>query len=901
MIKKLLLTVVGLYGTLLAYSQSVPTPTEHFGFYIGKDYHLANYTQTEAYFQKVAEASDRVQLVNIGQTEEGRNQYILVVTSPNNHAKLQEYKSISQRLARAEGLTAAQAKELSLKGKPVVWIDGGLHSNEMVGTHQLIETLYQLASRTDDETLDILDKVIVLLAQVNPDGQELVANWYMKEADSTQRRMNIPRLYQKYVGHDNNRDFYMMNMKETTNISLQQYVEWMPQIIYNHHQPAPRGTTLAGPPYRDPFNFVYDPLLITGIDGVAAAMINRLNAEDKPGYTRLSGSYYSTWWNGGLRTTPYYHNMIGILTEMVGSPEPMQIEVLPNRLIPNNATPNPVLPQKWHFKKSIDYSLSLNYAVLNYARRFGDELLFNIYKMGQNSIEKGSKDYWSLQPKKAAQLLALAGQNSTTNNLEQTVSKALYDSVYLDPALRDARGYILSAEQPDFPTVIAFINALSKSGIQIHRATSAFSVAGKSYPEGSFVVKTAQAFRPHVVDMFEPQNHPNDFQYPGGPPVRPYDAAGWTLALQMGVQFDRILDHFEGPFEQLSYGQIVKSSSTIVPSKTGYVIKRATNQAFKIVNQLLKNNISVYEITQNGTAYTKGDFYVAANAEPVLQKINANTGIAKQTLVAVRKKPASLHSIKALRIGLVDYYGGSMPSGWTRWLLEQFDYDFSLVYPQEIDKGNLKNKYDVLLFIGPGVPAHGAPNRFLSTSNKATNIPADYSYMLGSISTEKSIPSLKAFAEEGGTLLAVGASTSLAYHLGLPIKNGLTEMNAAGKEQPLSGEKYYIPGSILEVKTDTTLPATKGLTSRVNVMFNNSPVFVLTPDAMLQGIQPIAWFDQPAPLKSGWAWGQSYLFNKTAAFDAPIGKGKLVAYGPEVIFRAQSHGSFKLLFNYLYN
>src|SRR5690606_31315403 len=139
---------------------------------------------------------------------------------------------------------------------------------------------------------------------------------------------------------------------------------------------------------------------------------NRLNTEDKPGYTRLSGSYYSTWWNGGLRTTPYFHNMIGILTEIIGGPAPAQIPVIPQRLVPDNATPNPVMPQKWHFRQSIDYSVSLNYAVLNYARRFGDELLFNIYKMGKNAIDKGSKDHWTLLPKRAEEIRAMAGKHA---------------------------------------------------------------------------------------------------------------------------------------------------------------------------------------------------------------------------------------------------------------------------------------------------------------------------------------------------------------------------------------------------------------------------------------------------------------------------------------------------------
>src|SRR5690554_1572592 len=326
----LILLAITLFMGTFALAKQTPSPKEHFGFNIGDDYQLANYTQTEAYFKKLAAASDRALIEWAGETSEGRDQYLLVVSSPENLENIQHYKAISQQMARAE-MDDAQARVLAETGKPVVWIDGGLHATETVAMHQLIETFYQLLSRNDAETQRILDEVVILLFHCNPDGQELVSNWYMKDEDVTQRNKRTPTMYHKYVGHDNNRDFYMNNLKETTTISRLQYIEWNPQMIYNHHQTAPAGAVVAGPPYRDPFNHVIDPFLITGIDGVAAAMANRLNQEDRPGYTRLSGSVFSTWWNGGLRTTPYYHNSIGILTEIIGDPTPSQVPLVPDR------------------------------------------------------------------------------------------------------------------------------------------------------------------------------------------------------------------------------------------------------------------------------------------------------------------------------------------------------------------------------------------------------------------------------------------------------------------------------------------------------------------------------------------------------------------------------------------
>ena len=349
---------------------------------------------------------NRVKLVDMGKTEEGRTQYMLIVSSPENLKRLDRYQQISRQLAHAEGLTDQEAHALAAaEGKSVVWIDGGLHADEVVGAHQLIETAYQLTSRKDPETMAILDNVVILLTHANPDGQDLVSNWYMRESRPEKRSLEyLPRLYEKYGGHDNNRDFFMLNLKETQNMGRKLFVEWIPQIMYNHHQAGPPGSILAGPPYRDPFNYVFDPLVMTSLDAVGAAMSSRLNEENKPGYTERAGSVYSTWYNGGLRTTTYFHNMIGLLTEIIGGPNPTEVPLVPDRLIPSGATTNPVTPQKWVFRQSIDYSVSLNYAVLDYAVRYRDELLFNIYRMGRNSIERGQQDHWTLSPRRIAEI-----------------------------------------------------------------------------------------------------------------------------------------------------------------------------------------------------------------------------------------------------------------------------------------------------------------------------------------------------------------------------------------------------------------------------------------------------------------------------------------------------------------
>ena len=309
-----------------AVAARLTSPIEQFGHNIGDDYFRVNYTQYVDYVKKLDAQSDRMQVVEIGKTEEGRPELMAIITSPENHRRLPQIKENNRKLALAEGLTDDEARRLAREGKTVVWIDGGLHATEVLGAQQLIETIYRLITRSDPETLRILNDVVVLCTEVNPDGMELVSNWYMREANEKSRSTTgIPRLYQKYIGHDNNRDFYMMNMSESANANRQMYREWYPAIMYNHHQTGPAGAVLFAAPFRDPFNYNFDPLVVLGIDMVGAAIHTRLAAEGKPGAVMRTGSSYSTWFNGGIRTTSYFHNQIGILTETIGNPTPVDI------------------------------------------------------------------------------------------------------------------------------------------------------------------------------------------------------------------------------------------------------------------------------------------------------------------------------------------------------------------------------------------------------------------------------------------------------------------------------------------------------------------------------------------------------------------------------------------------
>ena len=886
-------------------------PQQQFGHEIGADYVLPDYAAFMAYWHKLDAESDRLKVVEIGRTAEGRPQLMAIVTSPANHARLDHYKGISKRLAMAEGLTPDEARALAREGKSVVWIDGGLHATEVLGAQQLLETVYQLVSRTDPETTRILDDVIVLAVHANPDGMELVSDWYMRNPVPEERSTaGIPVLYQKHAGHDNNRDFYMSALPESTNMNRVLYIEWLPQIMYNHHQTGPAGTVMFTPPFRDPFNFNFHPLVPATIDLVGSAMATRFIAEGKPGVTSRRGASYSTWWNGGLRTTAYFHNIIGLLTETIGSPNPITIPFLPNRQLPDSNLWWPIAPQVWKFRQSVDYSVTANYAVLDLASRYRERLLWNIYAMGSDAIAAGSRDSWTPRPRRVAEVEALIAADREKAGLPAAMgrfsvpspddSRRYYAELH-EPADRDPRAYILPADQPDFGAATAFVNALQKTGVIVHRATARFSLGGNAYPAGSYVVKAAQAFRPHVLDMFEPQDHPDDIPYPGGAPTPPYDSAGWTLAYQMGVEFARVREGFDAPLERLtSLATVPAGRVTGATAAPGYYFSHAMNNSFIAVNRLVAAGEDVRWLDSGPLGH--GTFYVLAkpsgsSTRAALEKIAADTGV---TFEAATSAPAGESaSLGALRIGLYDRYGGLMPSGWTRLIFENFEFPYDVVYPQDLNAGNLRAKYDVLVFVD-GAISSGQGGFGRGGGRPIANIPQEFAGRLGSIDAETTGPKLREFAEAGGTIVAIGGSTAVAGWLDLPVQDHLVEMGPDGVPQPLPREKYYVPGSVLRVSVDTAHRLAHGLPGELDVFFNNSPVFALTPEAARAGVRPVAWFSGDAPLRSGWAWGQQYLKNGIAVADVPVGRGHVYLFGPEIAFRAQPHGTFKFLFNALY-
>jgi hypothetical protein len=931
----------------------ITTPKEEWGHNVGDDYFLANYQQLIAYWHKLEKQSPRIHIQEIGKSTENRPQLMAIITSPENYKLLDHYKDISARLSHAEGLTDEQAHALAKEGKTVVWIDGGLHATECLGAQQLLEMVYQMVSLTDEETMRFLNDVILLCVPANPDGWDLVSDQYMKYGS-----MNPPVLYNHYAGHDDNRDSFMNALAETTNVSRVMYREWYPQIMYNHHQAGPAGSVMFAPPFRDPFNYFFHPMLPADIDLIGSIMATRFIAEGKPGVTSRKGASYSAWWNGGFRTTAYFHNQIGILTETIGNPTPSSIPFTTRFAIGDSSMWWPIQPQEvWHFRQSIDYSITADRAIMDFASRYRETTLYRIYEMGRDEIKWGSEDHWTFTPHKMERIQAqvaaaappapaaagAAGGRGGGGRGGGGGGPALYAAL-TTKELRDPRGFIIPSDQDDFGNATRFVNALIKSGITVMRATAPFTVAGKQYPANSYVVKTAQAFRPHVMDMFEPQDHPDDIPYPGAAPTPPYDDAGWTLAFQMGVQFDRILDAFDGPFQRLNdLAKVPAGTIKAAQGVAGYYFTHKADNSFIAVNRLLAANEEVSWLA-NGPLGT-GTFYVAAKPTtlPILQKAATDLGVSFQAATTAPTGPAA--KLRKLRIGLADHVGGGMPTGWTRLIFKDFEFpyveDTNDVFPPEINAGNLRAKYDVLVFnneslgggggrgggggggfaaggdmpptggdVPPGAAAGaGAPGGRGGRGGGQAGVrapnddrpaplpdPEKWAKRRGSL-TPEGIAALKQFVQDGGTIIAIGSSANGAVQaFGLPLTNHLVKADGT----PIARNDYFVPGSILRVAIDPTNVLAHGYGDQADIFFSNSSVWNLGANASGPSTHSVAWFPNAEPLRSGWAWGQKYLDKGILMAEATVGKGRLILFGNELLFRSEPHGSFRFFFNGLY-
>ena len=500
---------------LQAPAAALPAPADVFGFTPGEDRHLADFTQITEYFRRLDAASDRVQLFGIGKSTEGREMFVAAISSAANLAALDRYRDIARRLADGRELTDQQARALAREGRTIAWLDMGLHATEVAHGQVSAEIALAIAAEETDEMRRVRDNAIVVLMPVmNPDGLDTVANWYRPHVGTPFETSPLPVLYQKYAGHDNNRDWYMQNLVETRNVTRQLYDVWFPQILYNHHQSGLTSPRIWTPPMDDPVNPNMHPLINRGISLIGVAMQQRLEQEGKRGAQGYST--YSNWWNGGMRSTPCFHNVVAALTEVASGRFATPVEIAENQLPerlgtgenarePSTWNPSPWKGGTWKLREQMDYMVTATRAYLRLAADYREDWLYNRYQMARDQVAAGR-----------------AGSPFA---------------------------FVIPPDQHDKPTAMELAQVLIDGFVEVQRATAGFTAEGRAYPAGTLIVLMAQPHRGYAKDLLEAQHHPDRRDGVNGPPKRPYDMAGWTLPYQMGVRVDAVAAPFDARLE----------------------------------------------------------------------------------------------------------------------------------------------------------------------------------------------------------------------------------------------------------------------------------------------------------------------------------------------------------------
>jgi hypothetical protein len=832
-------------------SGEVPTPASIIGWEPGADLKLADYGQIRSYFQALDAASDRLTLETIGETAEGRPMMLAIISSEENLRDWERYREISERLALGAVEDSAEAAALASEGKAIVWVDGGLHATEVSGSQFTSKLAHRVVSEDSEEMRKIRENVILLLMPVmNPDGLDIVAGWYRQHLDTEFDGSRLPVLYQKYVGHDNNRDWFMIQQPETRAIANQLWHVWYPQIVLNHHQTAPFPARIFIPPFADPVNPHIPPLVVTGINLIGSTMHRRFAEEGKPGAVSRTG--FTQWWNGGMRTAPYFHNQVGLLTEVAhnsATPREYDPATFPSQFgtgwstkRPSTWYPYPWEGGWWHLYDSVDYMVTASMATVDVAADLKDEWLFNAWRMARQAIEEGARG--------------------------------------------GPYAYIVSLnDQNDASEAVELLEILRRGGVELHRASAAFDAGGSRYEAGSYVIPASQAFRAYLVDLLEKQEYPDRRLYPGGPPNPPYDISGWTLPMQMGVSVDRIEAPFNASLTSIDGKEIDPGHGGVAGEGEALLLSPGENAGMRLVARLLNGAAggrarvtrATTSFEAGGRSWPQGTFSIRGD-RAALDALARAEGL---ELVAAARPP-STRELRQPRIGLYKSWVANMDEGWTRWVLEQYGFTYQTLTDADVREGDLSRLDAIILpSQSPRSILHGhAPGR----------MPPEY---VGGIGLEGAL-ALKTFVERGGTLIALDAAS------GLPIEQfGLPVTDAT---QGVDRSSLFIPGSLLRLDVDTEDPLASGMNEEAAAFFSRSRAFSVDSDAEEAGLVDIvARYSEEDLLMSGWEIGaQRYLAERPAVVNASLGEGQVLLIGFRPQFRAQPRATFKLIFNALF-
>lgn len=833
-----------------------PTPEQFAGFRMGADKKLLRWDKIVDYMKLVAAASPRVRVDEAGKTSMGNPFITVTISSPDTIADLARYKANQQRLAYPNDLGEADAEKLIASNKAVLFITCNIHSTEIGSSQMSLELVHRLATEDSPFIRHILDNVIlVLIPSFNPDGQILVTDWYNKNVGTPWEYSPLPELYHKYAGHDNNRDGFMNNLAESRIFNRLAYKEWFPEVYLDEHQMGNAGARIFVPPFKDPINMNVDPTIweLNGMLGYA--MGEALN--DK-GYTGvISNTQYTSWWQGGFMMQIWWHNAVGLLTEVasvaVATPTDQQMarpgaaprgeEVTfeqmlrrdPRRPIPppTDITPRsnyvrPWMGGHWTLRNIVDYELAASFGLLEAVADQRVLLERNFYRANRREIERGKKD-------------------------------APY-------------AWVIPADQHDPGAAAKLVQLLDEQGAQIQQAAAPFQADGKSYPAGSWVILMSQSFRPFIKDLLEKQSYPAPRVYPGGPVERPYDVTGWTLPLQMGVKAVEVAKAFEAKLGPASLA-VRPGTFEAGSSPVAWEISHDSNNSAIVTNRLLKAG-AVVSWAPNGAIIARSREDLA----PELRRMSHDLGV---DVKGIPTLPPGARRLRAPRIALYQPPMGNIDEGWTRWLLEQYEFPYTRLNHTELQAGKLRDRFDAIVL------ANQQKNALMKGFDQEWIRPEDR----GGIG-EEGVAALKEFVRAGGTLVTLGSAGLVPVEeFPLPLRNAL---------KGLRPEQFSCPGSILRIFVDNTNPVAYGMPGETSAVFYNNIAFDPAPALGDATVHVIARYPAGDILKSGWIGGEEHLWDRIAAADVDYGKGHVVLLGFAAQSRAQPHSTFKLLFNALH-
>jgi len=835
-------------------AQDIPTPTSVLGFEVGADFHLATYEESVAYFEALARASDRVRLVPVGRTSEGRPWVMAVISDPSNLDSLEQFRQIAHRLAHPAGLDDAEARALAHRGRAFVHIDGGLHASEVAGAQHTIELAYQLVSGVGTTAVDrmLKETVVLLWPSLNPDGQDIVVDWYRENVGTPYEVAPLHRLYQRYIGHDNNRDAYMLNMIESR-VVARAWRYWEPQIIYVQHQSSPFPTRIWLPPFAEPIANHAPPLMSRTVNVIGMTIAEALESRGRVGATHM-GTGFDAWYPGYIDYLPMLQNIAAFWTETAlyryATPHFYTIGDFPrNRqdLRPESLYPSPWPGGWWRLRDAVDYMVIASMAVIDYAARYREEVLYNRYQSGRDIIRK-----YRQEPPFA---------------------------------------YFIPRDQPDPTAPVALLQRLAFNGIEIRRLARNIRHEGLTYPAGTWVIPMDQPFAEYVRELFDPQSYPDLREYPDGPPEQPYDAAGWTLPWQMGVRVvaaTQPLDEaVRAALEPVNTGAAAWQPGDSTPpaftthpvagavaplpgrvrgSGSALALSPAQNNTFRAVNRALAAGGTVRFAPDSS-----GGRYLIAGVGPERIARWTQTLFLQGTRTALPTGPPV-----ARRIGLYRPWSASIDEGWTRWLLEQYGFPVRAVRNAEIRSGSLRSRYDVLIL------AADRPGTILRGFRRGV-VPPRYAGGIGA----EGVRALDRFVRDGGTLVCFNQSSNFAIEqLHLPVVDVV---------DTLDRKDFFVSGSILEVNVNRSHPVMAGMPARADIFVDRSPVFDVNDG--FEGTALATYATEGSPLRSGYLLGEQHLQGMAAALDVRHGAGHVVLIGFRPQWRGQPFGTFRVVFN----